>query len=55
MESDLSHFCDHLVQGNGLIVKVPSIDQVRIISRLNRTIEILFLKSTLGKTFFPFF
>ena len=55
MESDLSHFRNYLVQRNWFIVKIPSIDQVRIISRLNRTIEILFLKSTLAKTFFPFF
>ena len=55
VESDLSHFRNYLVQRNWFIVKIPSIDQVRIISRLNRTIEILFLKSTLAKTFFPFF
>ena len=55
MEGDLSHLCDHLIQGDGLIVKVPSVDQVRIVSCLDRAVEIFFLKSALAEPFLSFF
>ena len=51
MEGDLSHLCDNLVKSDRFIVKIPAVDQVRIISGLDRTVEVLLLKSAFAKTF----
>ena len=51
MEGDLSHLCDNLVKRDRFIVKIPAVDQVRIVSGLDRAIEIFLLKPALSKAF----
>ena len=52
MKGDLSHLRDYLIKGDRLIVKVPSVDQVRIVPHLDRTV-VIFLIFTFLKAFPP--
>ena len=46
VNGDLAHLGDNLVKGDRLVIKVFSVDQVRIIALFHRTIEILFAEFT---------
>ena len=48
MDRYFSHLCHDLVQGDRLIVKTLSIDEIRIIPLLNRTVEIFLFKIALS-------
>ena len=38
----LTHLCDHLIQCDRFVIKILSVNKVRIISDLDRTVEVLF-------------
>ena len=52
MDGDLSHLCHDLLKRDRLVVEAFAVDQIRVISRLDRTVEVLFPELFFAKFLF---